>query len=213
MNLVALHRIAGAAVHYARQPVAPYGSQGLPRTVRLDRAFRDTLEAALEDLWRVCRMGRADVVVSGGCYVEKAGRHGEGVAVDIDAIWWKGRPPLIARNAPKDAARYLGVEAVLRRHIGTVLDYWYNGAHEDHWHCDAGSAPGWREGSRARVVFMQAALSLVHGQDIGPAGIDGILGRSTRAALARALGEREALNPGALWPALLEATIAKAFTL
>ncbi|MCU0912962.1 MAG: hypothetical protein MUC88_00190 [Planctomycetes bacterium] len=183
MVLVSFDHIAGVPIHYARQPVAPYGTQGKgPRTVRLEQNFHATLERCLLDLWKRSQLGAPECLVSGGCYVEKAGRHGEGRAIDIDAIWWKDQPPLITRNAPFDARRYLGVEAVLRMHLGMVLNFWYNQAHEDHWHCDDGTATDWAYGSRSRTLFMQAALSYVFGHAL-PGGIDGDLGPATRRAL------------------------------
>jgi len=208
MDLVSFDSLAGAHVSYARQPVAMYGTKGkYPRTVRLDRPFHTQLVACLSELWSVS-WGPAEVLVSGGCYVEKSGRHGEGRAIDIDALWWEGRPPVITRNAPHDAVRYLGVEAVLRKHIGTVLGYWYNKDHEDHWHCDNGMPPAYREGSRSQVVFIQAALSYVH---LYPVVIDGEVGKKTRTALAMALGEAYPPDIGKTWMSFLDLTIASAF--
>jgi len=215
MDLVAFDHLAGVPIYYARQPVAPYGTMGKgPRTVRLEAAFKTELERCLVDLWKVSKLGPAEALVSGGCYVEKAGRHGEGRAIDIDAIWWKGQPPLVTRNAPQDAVRYLGVEAVLRMHVGTILDFWYNGAHEDHWHCDNGGTPEWREGSRARTVFMQAALTYVFGHEL-VGGIDGNLGGSTRRALTDVVyspSEKTVKNVNTpIWLMFLSKVIAKAF--
>jgi len=211
MNLVAFDKLDGVPIYYARQPVAAYGAKGKgPRTVRLDADFKKQLEVCLMHLWSKCPLGKPTELVSGGCYVEKAGRHGEGRAIDIDAIWW-GDKSLITKKAEQQPVLYLGIESVLRLHIGMVLDFWYNQAHEDHWHCDNGTSLGWR-GSRNQVLFTQAALSLVHGQNIGSSGIDGVMGKDTRQALASALGVDGIIGDlGKVWSQFLELTATKAF--
>lgn len=226
MNLVAFKAIAGVPIHYARAPVAPYGTIGRPRTVRLDAVFKDQLETCLAQLWSVCPYGAPAALVSGGCYVKKAGRHGEGVAIDIDAIWWAstgdladGEPkPLITKNAPNDAVRYLGVEAVLRKHFGTVLNYWFGHGHEDHWHVDSGQPQGWTGKPptvHAETLFLQAALKHVHlctNRDGSELEIDGKLGAETLAALSYAFAfdvRKEVVNN--YWDEFLRRTWERAF--
>lgn len=157
LDLVRFEEIKGVPIRYARAPVSCYGSLGVARSVRLDREFLTTLEACLEELWSYAPQGRAEAIVSAGCYVEKPGMHGAGRAIDIDSIWWETGPPVVTLNYPKDPRRYLAVEAVIRKHFGLVLDYHYNSAHRDHFHIDDSQQVGFFS-TRSRVVFVQAAL-------------------------------------------------------
>jgi len=182
LDLVRFSEIAGAPIHYARAPVSVYGSIGVPRTPRLDREFLAKLDVCFEELWSVAPAGRGRAIVSGGCYVEKAGMHGAGRAIDIDAIWWPEEtrePPVVTLNYPRDRKRYLAVEAVLRKHLGIVLDYHYNKKHWDHFHCDDSQPVGFFP-TASRVVFVQAALIHVFGVDVAH---DGVWGAETEAAV------------------------------
>lgn len=216
LDLVTFDNLDGVPIYYARQPVAKYGTKGKgPRKVRLEKAFHVQLKACLADLWATHPWGKPEVLVSGGCYVEKAGRHGEGRAIDIDAIWWGGpqpqRPLVTKISAIKDPVLYLGVEAVLRKHLGMVLDYWYNQAHEDHWHCDNGTPFGFRSGARNQALFVQAALTYVHGLTVD---IDGVVGKETQNAFA-AVFANEPNGVGSiqkLWTDFLQLTATKAFS-
>lgn len=219
MKLVTFSSIAGVPIYYARSPVAKYGTKGKgPRTVRLEQKFHDQLEACLGDLWATCPWGKPEALVSGGCYVEKAGKHGEGRAIDIDAIWWLGakRYPLVTRDVIKNGypVLYLGVEAILRKHLGMVLDYWYNYAHEDHWHCDNGTPIGFRPGARNQALFIQAALTYVYGIDVGS--IDGVVGPKTcngfAAAMSSSLTSTAVGSISKLWVEFTQLTATRAFT-
>jgi len=106
---------------------------------------------------------------------------------------------------------YLGVEAVLRKHFGTVLDWHYNQAHRDHWHVDDGTPVGYDDRSRSRVLFLQASLQQVFGHSIV---VDGIAGPQTRRSSSEALRELSiegALNTLDTWIAYLDAVAVKAF--
>jgi hypothetical protein len=175
LDLIRFSDIAGAALHYARAPVAEYGCSGEPRTPRLDREFLEKMEKCLTELGELCPAGMPSIVVSGGCYVEKAGMHGSGRAMDIDALWWpeeKNYPPLITLNYPSDRKRYLAAEAIIRKHCGMVLDYHYNKAHRDHWHIDDSQSVGFY-GTKSRVVFVQSALIDVFSIDVDLNGVWG----------------------------------------
>lgn len=180
LNLVEFDYIAGAAVHYARYPVAHYGTIGVgPRKVRLNKEFKDKLEICLKDLWKVCekKFGCTPLIlVTSGCYVEKAGRHAQGTAIDIDSIWWASGKNIITRDAEKDPGYYLGAEAVLRKHFDLVLNHWYNRAHKDHWHVDNKILRG-DEMTRSKSLFLQAALVYIFGKS--SIDIDGCVGPKT----------------------------------
>lgn len=212
LDLVTFDHLAGVPIHYAREPVAPYGTIGKgPRTCRLDRVFFAQLELCLSMLWTKHPWGKPEVLVSGGCYVEKAGRHGEGRAIDIDALWWKNNH-LVTRDAESYPAHYLGIEAILRQHFGTVLDFWFAHGHEDHFHVDNGQPQGWTGRPptvHAETLFMQAALTHVHGVKVD---IDGFFGDETRNALHEV---EESAFTNCLkknWDIFLEMTIKEAFS-
>ena len=187
--------ISGVPIHYARAPVAPYGSQGEPRRPRCVPSFYKKLQAWMDYYAKVCPLGRPTILVTAGMYVDKPGAHGLGRAIDIDSLWFlmhKGLPaPIITKSAPKDSGRYLATEAVLRMFFGTVINYWTNRSHRDHWHIDdvgRYGEVGFMPDSSSEVAFVQASCLYVHGQDIGPTGLDKEWGPKTRAAVSRVLG-------------------------
>jgi len=220
MKLVTFDHILTVPITYARAPVAPYGTMGKgPRSVRLEVEFHRQLEACLRQLWEQHSWGKPKALVSGGCYVQKAGRHGEGRAIDIDALWWQGTKtapkarPLVTLQAPQEPVLYLGVEAVLRQHFGTVLNYWFGHGHEDHWHVDNGQLVAWTGKPptvHCQTLFLQAALRYVW---LTPnISIDGALGQRTRGGL-RALGYSfSAKTATEEWPRFLDATAKHAFS-
>jgi hypothetical protein len=203
--IIVFDHLAGAAVHYARAPVATYGTRGKgPRRQRLRQSVHQALTAALEELWSLHPWGRAEVIVSAGAMVPQSDRRGpgdrhvQGRAYDLDAIWWPGAGRrLVTLEAPDGWPHYLAVEAVLRRHLGTVLGWHYNEAHRDHWHIDDGSPVGWGPRSRSRVTYLQAALVHVWGQSVA---IDGVWGPRSEAAAQAAAGGSWS------WPEMLLAT-------
>ncbi len=190
-RLVHNAEVAGIAVHYARQPVARYGTRGKPRRPRCTPEFRGKLVACMEEFANVCPLGKPEIFVTAGMYVDRKNArpgdtHVAGEAVDVDAFWWgDGIRPLITGNALTDAGRYLGTEALLRMHFGVVIDYWCNASHRDHWHIDDGGGVGFSRRSKSEVAFVQAACLYVHGQD--PGKLDRTWGPKTAAAVARVM--------------------------
>jgi len=195
MNLTAFSMIAGVPIRYARTKDHPYGTQGKPRTQQVTEEFLEKLDDCFTELWNVCPHGKAESITSGGAYVEKAGRHGEGRAIDIDAIWWANKV-LITAGYNEHKRFYLGVEAIIRRHLGTVLGYLYNKAHHDHWHIDDGTEVKFTIRSRSRVMFMQAALLHIWGKHIA---IDGIYGPATDGALRTCLDVNASVSYSEVW--------------
>lgn len=113
--------------------------------------------------------------------------HGQGRAFDLDGVFWEERSLVTLRDGwqGRDRRLYFGVEAVLRRHFGTVLDFHYNAAHRDHFHIDDSASVGFRPGSRSLVLFVQAALNEFYGAGLR---VDGAYGPLTRAAVSDAVG-------------------------
>lgn len=172
--------LAGVPVHYDRDHEEDYGTRGRPYEFEAQPSLIAKLEAAFEKLWGL--LGRAEVILSAGAYVDKAGWHGRGLAFDLDGIIWpEGK--CIAKLYPNYPQLYLMVECCLRRHLGTVLNYHYNEAHRDHWHIQDDERIAFVP-SHSQTLFLQAALSETYGERIA---LDGMYGPQTRAALERAL--------------------------
>jgi len=184
--------VAGVPTHYARAPVAQYGTIGVVRTFHCTHLFFNKLDACFAELWRVSPHGRAQAVVSAGGQVDKPGSHGDGRAFDIDAIFWPGKT-LVTRDFPTDQNYYLGVEAVLRKHFGVVLDYNYNAAHRDHFHIDDSVAVGFSR-ARSHTLFMQAVCEHIFGKTFR-GGIDGDFGTGTQTALDEVCAELGVTTP------------------
>ncbi len=202
--------LGGVSVHYARPPIAPYGSRGKPYNFHVTPEFEEKLVACFEELWEACPFGRAEVVTSAGAYVDKPGYHGQGRAVDIDAIFWV-QHDFVTLNYNADGVLYLGIEAVVRKHFGTVLNYLYNASHRDHLHVDDGTEVDFHTSSRSRVLFLQAALTHVFEL---PVMIDGIYGNQTAGAVAEALrrvGSTGNIENRQTWKKLLSGIAETAF--
>ncbi|MFH1464427.1 MAG: N-acetylmuramoyl-L-alanine amidase [Pseudomonadota bacterium] len=151
------------------------------RRFRGQQSLQDALNAWGGDLARAVASPPA-YVLTGGLYVNKPGKHGEGLAIDVDGLWWSDSNVFLANNAPTSWDQYLRIEASLRRHFGTVLNYDYNSDHHDHWHCDLGGATTWRH-VRSQNLFVQRALNVIWGENLD---VDGDFGDLSRAALGRA---------------------------
>jgi hypothetical protein len=194
--MVEWRELAGVPVHYDRDSAADYGTRGRPATFRSGPGFYRKVTAAFSELWTFT--GRAEVITSAGAHVAKPGMHGQGRAFDLDGLFWADRDFVTRRDGyqGRNLALYYGVEAVLRRHFGTVLDHNFNQAHADHFHLDDGTGVGFRAGSRSLVLFVQAALNAFYAAGLR---IDGAYGPRTRAALESHAG---ATTPAA-WLAFL----------
>lgn len=159
-----IEKVGGASLSYARAPIAPYGTRGKTRPFWCEQGFVKIVDDAFSDLWQVCPLGQAEVVASAGFFVDKAGEHATGRAMDVDAIFWSGRD-FVTNNFATDAPLYFAVEAVLRRHFGVVLDFTYNAAHHDHFHVDCSAPVGFRKvGSIAG--FLKASARRMLGTQI-----------------------------------------------
>lgn len=185
--------LAGVPVHYDRfqDPQFTYGTRGKPFRFHCTEGFQQKLEAFFGELWDVCPLGRAEVITSAGAYVDKPGDHGLGRGFDIDGIFWENRT-FITKQYPQDRRFYLGVEAVLRKHFGTVLNFEFNAAHQDHFHIGDLSDPGFVAGHRSRVLFLQMILSHLFGR---PVAVDGAIGRETNGAARDLLVDMNMASP------------------
>ena len=204
--------LAGIPLHYARPPIGAYGSRGQQRTFSSTIELRDALEACLEELTSACPMGRPEVVTTAGIFVNKPGQHGNGLAVDIDGIFWPERD-FVTDFYPTDKVFYLAVESILRRHFGIVLNYLYNTDHHDHFHIDLSSPVDFFTTSRSRVLYLQASLTHIHDT---PVVIDGIWGNQTDGATKQVLSDLSLssdITHATTWKTYLSKTAALGFEL
>lgn len=174
--------LAGVPVHYDRPPVSGYGTRGIATRFFSDAGFTAMLERCFQELWQECPLGRAEVITSAGAYVNKAGQHGAGRAFDLDGIFWSSKNFVTLNDGYNAGDRkfYYGVECILRRHFGQVLNFDYNADHRDHFHIDAAQMVGLRKGSTAVTVFVQGVLRRVYGLSVN---VDGKWGPATEDAL------------------------------
>lgn len=175
--------LAGVPFHYARPPIAPYGTQGTPRTFYCNPRLVPVLAGAVKELSEVCPLGKPSVITSAGTFVNKPGQHGKGLAVDIDAIFWPSRV-FVTKLYPSEPSFYLAIEAIFRRHFGLGLNYLYNAAHHDHFHLDLSLPVDFVTSSKSYTLFLQASLVHIHGEELV---IDGLWGPQTEGATKRAL--------------------------
>ena len=154
-GLVRFNALAGVPTHYARNPVAPYGTRGKPRYLRSLPGFRQTLDAAFADLWRICPLGKADTSSRRG--LMSTSQDGASTARASVRPRCAVRPSysFVTKEFARDPAFYLGVEGVLRRHFGVVLGYFYNKAHQDHFHLDVSMPMGFSRNRRTTTLFVQ----------------------------------------------------------
>lgn len=189
--------LAGVPVHYDRflDPEFGYGTRGRPRRFRAEADFEQKLQDCFEELWKVCPLGKAEVITTAGAFVDKPGAHGKGRAFDLDGIFWENRTFVTLHHYVQDARFYLGIESVLRKHFGIVLNYEYNEAHRDHFHIDDISPVGFFPGHRSRVLYLQMALTYLFGRQVA---IDGLVGPETNGAARELLPELGLASPDAI---------------
>ncbi len=144
--------LAGVSVHYDRPPLAPYGSGGVSYDFHATKDLENKLDKCFAQLWQVCPLGKPEVIVSAGAWVAKPGYHGDGEAFDLDGLHWSHKS-FMTLNYPTDRHLYLGIEAVLRKHFGTVLNYHYNLDHRDHLHLDSGGEIGFSRPQNQKYFF------------------------------------------------------------
>lgn len=165
-----------------------YGLQTSPRTWYCTSAFNSRLQTWMGTLasWSgAAGYGAVSSMGSAGFYVDKAGQHGAGTAMDVSIVRWTGGQVSDMVNGDHASAtrtrrrRYFAVEATLRQHFRFVLDGNYNAAHANHFHADVGGMPERRllQGSRSDVVYLQAVANDFLGAGIA---VDGIWGPQTQ---------------------------------
>lgn len=170
-----INSINGIPLHYARLTNHPYGTRGEQRYFSIDNNFLKVLEKAFEEVFRLCPLGLPEAITTAGIFVDKAGQHGHGRAFDLDAIFWKDKT-LVTLNFVHQKLLYLGIESILRKHFGIVLNHLYPN-HADHWHLDTSVAVDYHEASQSETLYLQMVLKHIYGKSVI---IDGISGPQTR---------------------------------
>lgn len=211
MALVRIDNLADLPLYYDRYKEGSYGVSAVPYRPYINERFLEGCEACFEEL--KTKLDAAGFTIkqvwSGG-----VGRDGSGTsyhhtnrAFDLDALVLDDDTMWVADTFPERPFLYLAIESYLRRHFGTVLNYEFNSAHEDHFHFDNGESVGYARRTRSHTLYVQNTLLRLFHLDIGSSGVDGIDGPDTQAALRKA---RKRLGIGGLsnkdnWMAYLDA--------
>ena len=195
MSMVNVRKIKGIELRYDREPVAKYGSAGKNLTFQCKEGLVKKLESWVDTLTKYNM--KPKYILTAGLYVNKAGCHGKGLAIDVDGLWFSENKILMTRSAPSYWKKYLAVESTLRMHFPVVLNYNYNAAHHDHWHCDL-CTEALFQGGRSQILFLQQALNVFYGYKLT---VDGIYGEKTNEAFRNIINS--ALNSGS-WNSFLE---------
>lgn len=199
--MIQINSAAGVALHYDRLPAFPYGSKGQARSFECNPNLKTALDRACAELWHRLPEGKPDILLTAGAYVDKPGAHGSGTAFDFDGMWW-GDKRFVTTDYPNRKVYYCGIQAVLMRQFGVVLNYhWPN--HRDHFHIDLSAPTGWRAGGKSCVMGAQTILRDVWG--FNDLAIDGRYGTKTAMAF-----EGIGIAPGGQWDVFLDKTIDRA---
>lgn len=180
---VSVGTLGGRNILYDRHREGDYGVTGVPIKPFMNPAFAKECEACFTQLVsevEAAKLGPVGSILTGG--ISRAGTgtslHHKNRAFDLDGLvipsgnW-------VANTFPQRPHIYLGIEAVLRQHFGTVLSFDYNQAHEDHFHFDNGTSVGFETMSKSRVIYLQNVIVFIYHTKIGR---DGVWGPETRGA-------------------------------
>lgn len=192
------NKLGDVPVLYDRLHSDHYGKQGVQHDFRAVDTFINKLDAAFFELWSI--VGKADTILSAGAYVDKPGWHGRGLAFDLDAIHWPGTV-FICHPYHSNIKFYLGVESIIRKYMGTVLNFFYNKLHIDHIHMQSDGRGEFNK-SYSQTLYVQAALVHIHGE---PLLIDGKWGPITTEAFQRVLDSMD-MDQGFDWKRFLTET-------
>lgn len=208
MTDIRIDDLAGKPLLYDRSAPGHYGTGGVPTRPFINQTFASECEDCFVELCRRLKDDaglEVDKILTGG--VSRAGSgsslHHQNRAFDLDGFLFADGTNWVADTFPQRPQLYLGIEAVLRKHFGTVLSYDYNRAHQDHFHFDNGTAVKFKSAAKSHVIFLQNAIALVYQLPIGR---DGVWGPQTYREV-KALRDRfgiGALSSVSNWKELLD---------
>lgn len=189
MAVIRVEEFDGIPLYYDRYKADSYGVSARPMRPYIDQQFSKTCVDLFQELRAVLNAAGLNIVQiwSGGVGRSGSGNsyHHKNRAFDLDALIFEDGSKWVAKTFPEQPFLYLAIEAILRRHFGTVLSYDFNRAHEDHFHFDNGTVVGFKRSARSHVLFLQHCLVKLFNQDIGSSGADGVYGGDTETALNR----------------------------
>jgi len=141
-------------------------------TFRGTTELNETLMQVRYDLMDMGWLPHIKAFLTAGTYVDKAGAHGEGKAIDFDGVLLEKNPLLehkIYNGLLYKKGEWIGTDeynmrpltpriktrfaALLSLHFGVVLTSGYNEAHRDHIHCDLSRGVWWR-GSKSQLILI-----------------------------------------------------------
>jgi len=199
MSLTQIDNLAGTPLFYDRFKKGAYGVEAVPMRPYIDDKFGAMCEVCFAEIQSVCTSAGYKIaqIWSGGVGRSGTGKsyHHSNRAFDLDALVFEDKPMWVAITFPLRPYLYLAIEACLRQHFGTVLNFDYNAAHEDHLHFDNGTSVKFKRDAKSHVLFLQHTLEKLFNKSVGSAGIDGVMGGDTEAAMRQTLNE---LNIGGL---------------
>lgn len=214
---IRIDKFGGKPLLYDRTVQSHYGKTGVAFKPSVNQAFAASCDTCFTELIKRLDQTaglKTTFILSGGVSRAGAGSslHHKNRAFDFDALLFADGSNWVSKTFPQRPQLYLGIEAVLRKHFGTVLAYDYNQAHEDHFHFDNGTAVGFKTAAKSHVIFIQNAIALVYGSAIGR---DGVWGGETEGALREI---RTEFNIGPItvpanWTALLDRIADEGMTL
>src|SRR5918996_1587969 len=182
---IRVDNFAGKPLLYDRSTPSHYGVGGIAYRPLVNPDFAAGCEACFVELVdKLDKKAGLQVtkILSGG--VNRAGTgasfHHKNRAFDFDGLLFDDGSNWVANSFPARPQLYLGIEAVLRKHFGTVLSYDYNKAHQDHFHFDNGTAVGFKQAAKSHVIFLQNVVAFAYGSRIGR---DGVWGPETESAV------------------------------
>lgn len=191
MTLTRMSELSGLPLYYDRYSPVSYGVSATRFSPYFDDDFLVDCESFFVELQNLLTTYgfTALQVWSGG-----VGREGSGAsyhhlnrAFDFDALIFEDKEKWVADTFETRPYLYLAIESVLRIHFGTVLNYYYDQAHRDHFHFDNGTTIKFKRDARSHVLYLQLTLTKLFNQDVGQSGIDGVYGGNTEQAMRRAL--------------------------
>jgi Extensin-like protein C-terminus len=144
-----------------RQQFIPSVSSALSLFVQNMQRFGMPIEAILTDGSLYCRC------ITG---TDTLSNHSFGDAIDIVGVRWAAGQSSLSRSRetivhnfrdPEQRALLRRINACLRISFATVIDYNYNVAHQDHFHCDMNQGKGRILTGKTSMVFLREALTHV----------------------------------------------------
>lgn len=190
MAHIPVDTLAGLPLFYDRFDNAAYGNKANRFMPFMEKEFADSCNACLGNMQIALSKAGLEIreIWSGGVARKGRGKsyHHTNRAFDLDALKFSDGRIWVANTFPEKPFLYLAIEGCLRLYFGTVLNYDYDVRHRDHFHFDNGTPVKFKRDARSHTLFVQHTLVKLFNEDIGEAGVDGLFGPDTRAALTRA---------------------------